>query len=500
VASVGAALGVGSGADLTTLLNNLMTSEKIPLVSLQKKEAAEQTKITAYGSLSAALSAFRDAYAAVDESKFNTAKATSSDATVATVNGKIGASSGNLSLTVNNLATESKVASARVLDWDGVNATADSTVGTGSLTFTFGKATKTPPGFEADAEKESFTIDIGSDQNTLAGIRDAVNAKSSGVTAAIVNDGSGARLVFSSTKTGEQSNFKIDTAGPAGGGGGPGLAQFAYDPAQPGASSTSPSQLTFGVNASLTLDGMSISSPGNILTDTIDGLTITLLKGGVTAGVTASTTINVSQDNAGAKTAVTTLATAYNTLLAATKKLALSVPQDAGSKDARTDGPLSGDATIRSLMNQIKSAITAPVAGATAPYTSLGAVGMEFLKDGTLKLNETRFDAAMAADRTAVTKLFTKEPSGEGSQGITASIAALVSPMVADGGQVKSRIDSLTTVTKQLQAQQTSVSARLVQIEARYRAQFTALDSMLTSMNSTSAFLTKQLDSLSSLR
>jgi len=500
VASVGASLGAGSGADLTTLLNNLMTSEKIPLVSLQKKEAAQQTKITAYGSLSAALSTFRDAYAAVDESKFVTAKATSSDATVATVTGKAGASSGNLSLKVDNLAVEAKVASARVLDSEGNAATADSTVGIGKLTFTFGKATQTPPGFEADAEKESFTVDIGSDQNTLAGVRDAINAKSNGITAAIVKDGTGARLVFSSTKTGEQSNFKIETDAPPGGGGGPGLSQFAYDPAAPGAAATSPSQLTLGINASLTLDGMAISSPNNILTDTIDGLTITLLKGGVTAGVTASTTISVSQDNAGAKAAVTTLATAYNTLLAATKKLSLSVPQDAGSTDTRTDGPLSGDATIRSLMNQIKSAITAPVDGATAPYTSLGAVGMEFLKDGTLKLNETRFDAAMSADRNAVTKLFTKEPNGEGSQGITAAIAALTTSMVADDGQVKSRINSLTTVTKQLQAQQTSVSARLVQIEARYRAQFTALDSMLTSMNSTSAFLTKQLDSLSSLR
>jgi len=498
VASVGAALGVGSGADLTTLLNNLMTAEKIPLVSLQKKEAAEQTKITAYGTLSSALSAFRDAYAAVDETKFNTAKATSSDTAVATVVGKTGASSGNISLKVDNLATEAKVGSARVLDWENNNATADSTVGMGTLTFTFGKATKTPPSFEADEERESFTVDIGSDRNTLAGIRDAVNAKASGITAAIVNDGTGARLVFSSAKTGEDSNFSVVGAGPASGGGGPGLSQLSYDPAQPGPAASSPSQLTFGVNASLTLDGMEISSPTNTLSDTIDGLTITLLKGGVTAGVTASTTINVSQDNAGAKAAVTTLATAYNTLLAATKKLSLSVPQDAGSTDARTDGPLSGDATIRSLMNQIKSAITAPVAGTTAPYTSLGAVGMEFLKDGTMKLNETRFDAAMAADRTAVTKLFTKAPNGEGSEGITASIASLVSPMVADGGQVKSRIDSLTTVTKQLQSQQTAMSARLVQIEARYRAQFTALDQMLTSMTSTSTFLSQQLSSLSS--
>ena len=493
MASVGASLGAGSGADLTSLLNNLMKSESLPLVALQKKEATQQTKITAYGSLSSALSAFRDAYAAVDESKFNTAKATSSDATVATVTGKIGASSGNLSLKVDNLATEAKVASARVLDGDGNAAATDSTIGTGTLTFTLGKATQTPPGFEADTEKESFTVDIGSGQNTLAGIRDAVNAKANGITAAIVKDGTGARLVFSSVKTGEQGNFKIGTSGDAGEGGGPGLAQFAYDPAAPGSAATSPSQLTLGINASLTLDGMAISSPNNTLTDTIDGLTITLLKGGVNAGVPSTSTINVSQDNAGAKTAVNSLATAYNTLLAATKKLALSVPQDAGSTDTRTDGPLSGDSTIRSLMNQIKASIAAPMDGATGPYSSLGAIGMEFQKDGTLKLNETRFDAAMTADRGAVTKLFTKVPNGEGSQGITAAVASLVTPMLADGGQVKSRIDSLTTVTKQLQEQQKSVSARLVQIEARYRAQFTALDAMLTSMNSTSAFLTKQL-------
>lgn len=499
MASVGGSLGVGSGADLQTLVNNLMTAEKIPLVALQKNEAAQQTKITAYGSLSSALAAFSAATAAVTESKFNTAKATSSDTAVATVVSKLGAATGNLSLKVDSLAANAKVASARVLDWQNATATADSTVGAGTLTFTMGTATSTPAGFQADAEQTAFTVEIGSGQNTLAGIRDAVNAKGGAVTASIVNDGTGARLVFSSNASGVKNNFSITAESATNSGGGPGLSQFAYNPAAPGNASTSASQVSFGANASLTIDGMAISSPSNTLTDTIDGLTITLLKG-ATAGVAASTTIGVGQDNAGAKAAVTTLATAYNTLLAATKKLALSVPQDAGSEDTRTDGPLSGDATIRSLMNQIKTQLMAPMSGATDPYSSLSSVGMEFQKDGTLKLNETVFDKAMTADRAAVTKLFTTEPNGEGSQGITAKLTTTINQMVASDGQVQSRVDSLTSVTKLLQKQQTDMSARLVQIQARYTAQFTALDGLLTSLNSTSTFLTTQLDALAEMR
>jgi flagellar hook-associated protein 2 len=476
-----------------------MTAEKIPLVALQKKEAAQQTKITAYGSLSSALAAFSTAAAAVNESKFITAKATSSDAAVATVTSKLGAATGSIALKVDSLATNAKVASARVLDWQNVAATADSTIGTGTLTFTMGTATSTPAGFTSDSEQTPFTVEIGAGQNTLAGIRDAVNAKGGAITASIVNDGTGARLVFSSNNTGEKNNFSITAEGPASTGGGPALSQFAYNPAAPGNAATSASQVALGTNASLTIDGMAVSSASNTLTDTIDGLTITLLKG-ATAGVAASTTIGVGQDNAGAKAAVTTLTTAYNTLLAATKTLSLSVPQDAGSEDTRTDGPLSGDATIRSLMTQIKAQLTGPMSGATDPYTSLSTIGVEFQKDGTLKLNETVFDKAMTADRTAVTKLFTAEPDGEGSQGITAKLASIVTQMTASDGQVQSRIDSLTTGTKQLQKQQTDMSARLVQIQARYTAQFTALDSLLTSLNSTSSFLTQQLDALAEMR
>jgi flagellar hook-associated protein 2 len=479
-----------------------MTAEKIPLVALQKKEAAQQTKITAYGTLNSALSAFSAAMDAVNESKFNTAKATSSDATVATVTSKLGAATGSLSLKVDSLATNAKVASARVLDWQNAAATADSTIGTGTLTFTMGTATTTPAGFTADSGQTPFTVEIGPGQNTLAGIRDAVNAKGGAVTASIVNDGTGARLVFSSNATGAKNNFRIAADATPGAGGGPGLAQLAYNPAAPGNAATSSSQVTLGVDASLTIDGMAITSPSNTLTDTIDGLTITLLKGAA-AGVPASTTIGVGQDNVDAKAAVNSLVSAYNTLLTATKKLSLSVPQDAGSSDARTDGPLSGDATIRSLMTQIKNQLLSPMDGATEPYTSLASIGVEvkdFKDGGALKLNEAVFDKAMAADRAAVTKLFTTEPNGEGSQGITAKLADTVKQMTASNGQVQSRIDGLTTITKQLQKQQTDMSARLVQIEARYRAQFTSLDTMLTSMDNTSSFLTQQLDALAQMR
>jgi flagellar hook-associated protein 2 len=493
-------LGVGSGADLTTLLNNLMTAEKIPLVSLQKKEAAQQAKITAYGTLSSALAAFSTATAGVNEAKFNTAKATSSDAAVATVTSKLGAATGNLSLKVDALATNAKVASARVLDSDNLAAKSDSTIGTGTLTFTMGTATSSPAGFTADSERETITVDITSANASLEGIRDAVNAKGGAISASIVNDGAGARLVFSSNATGVKNNFKIEANGPVGGNGGPGLAQFAFDPATPGNAATAPSQITYGADAAFSIDGMAITNPNNTLTDVIDGLTITLLKAGVNNGVASTTTIGVAQDNTAAKSAVQSLATAYNALLASTKTLSLSVPQDAGSDDARTDGPLSGDATIRSLMNQIKTQMMAPMDGATEPYTSLSTIGMEFQKDGTLKLNETVFDKAMSADRAAVTKLFTDEPNGEGSQGITAKLAATVSQMTGSDGQVQSRIDSVTTITKQLQKQQTDMSARLVQIEARYRAQFTALDTMLTSLDSTSTFLTQQLDALADMR
>ena len=173
---------------------------------------------------------------------------------------------------VNSLAQAHKIAST------GFASTNDA-VGSGTLTFSFGSFDGATFTANADAPAKSVTILPG--QNTLSGIRDAVNAAGIGVTATIVNDGSpsGNRLVFSSTATGAAMSLKVgvadddathtDTAG---------LSRLAYDPAAAVGAGRNMEQKVAAQNASLTIDGIAISKASNTVTDAIEGVTLHLAK------------------------------------------------------------------------------------------------------------------------------------------------------------------------------------------------------------------------------
>jgi flagellar hook-associated protein 2 len=492
MANVGASLGAGSGLALDELLSRLVTAEAQPLVALKAKEAAGTAKISAYGQFSAALTAFNDALKALTSSKFGAPKVASSDSTIGTIVAADGTKPQTVELEVKALAKAAKVSSAAIKATDGTTATATSVIGAGTLTFKFGNfgTPDAPTAFTADPDQSDFVVTIDPAKNTLADIRDAINAADGPVTASLVNDGGGARLVYTSKETGKNTNFSITATDsspvtpPAAG-----LAQLSFNPDAPG----SANQSVKGANAAFTLDGVSIDSKTNSNTTAIDGLTINLAKIG-------TTTLSVTADSSSAKTALQAVATKYNALLTLSKTITLSVPQDAGSSDTRTDGPLSGDSTIRTIMNEVKNQIATPLAGADAPYNSFASIGLGFAKDFTLTLDETVYNKAISDDAASVKKLFTPSAYGANSVSLAKRISDRLDQYVADDGVIDNRTDGLAATNKSLQKQQANLQLRVAAIEARYRAQFTALDTMLTSLGSTSSFLSQQLDALASLR
>jgi flagellar hook-associated protein 2 len=229
--------------------------------------------------MKSALSTFQTAVKALASAdKFNAQTVTSSDPTVftATANGK--ATLGDYAVTVNQLAKAQKLALT------GFTNTTD-VVGTGTLTISFGTFTPaviappTPSSFTPNAAKTDVTITIGSSNNTLAGVRDAINASNSSVSATIVNDGTSNRLVITSKDTGEVNSLKIsvaddDTTNTDAAG----LSQLAYDPAATAGSGKNLAQLQGAQNALLNIDGIDVVKSSNKVTDAIDGVTINLLK------------------------------------------------------------------------------------------------------------------------------------------------------------------------------------------------------------------------------
>ncbi len=359
--------GLGSGLDVNGLVSQLMALERRPVAALDSKEAKYQTQLTAYGSLKGALSSFQSAVAALSNpSRFNAVNANVADSAIATATAASSATPGSYAMEVQTLAQAQKLKSAAFA--------ADSTViGTGTLTVQFG--TYTAGVFAANPDKAAQSITIDTSKSSLAGVRDAINAANAGISASIVNDGTGNRLVIASKDSGVSNALRItvsdDDLNPTDNAG---LSQLAYDAATGGTANLA--QTVAAQNATVVLDGILISKPSNTISDAIAGVTLNLLK----ANTPATTALTVNRDIAGVQTAVQSFVKAYNDL---NKTITDLSKYDAATKKAST---LTGDASVRSIQAQLRAVFNAPLPGAGGLKT-LADVGITFQKDGTLKLD-----------------------------------------------------------------------------------------------------------------
>lgn len=546
-----------SGLPIDSLVSAQMQAEQQPLTDIKTKISSYNTKLSAYSTLKSGLSTFQTA---VDKlataSKFNAQSVTASDSTSisATANGT--AVLGNYNVTVSQLAASQKLASAAY-------SSATDIVGTGKLTISFGTYTaaagSNPATFTANSDKTDITIDITSSNNTLAGIRDAINAKNASVSASIVNDGTGNRLVITSKDTGEVNTLKISVADDdANNTDSTGLSALAYDPL---ASTNNMTQMTAAKNALLTVDGMSISKASNTVSDVIQGVTLTLKS--VT---TTSNALTVGTDTDTIQASVQSFVDAYNALNTSMRSLTKFV--SAGSS---SNGVLLGDSTARNIMVKLKSMLSASSPTATT-FKTLTDIGVTMGSDGSLSLDSTKLKTAVTTNVSDVAKLFSPSATstdpqvnfvssksetasgtyavnisqlgGNGvnaigtingvtanttgsvltgaggnasyglqlsvtgtatgsrgtvtfSKGLAGELSTLLDGWLDTDGALTTKTDGISSSIKDLNKKADDINARLPSIEARYRAQYAKLDALLSSMQSTSSNLTSQLASIS---
>ncbi len=387
-----ASAGVGSGLDINGIITQLMAVERQPLAALAQKEANYQTKLSAYGTLKGVMSSFQTAMSDLSTlSKFRAVKTTVADTTILSASGSSSAVPGGYSIEVTQLAQSHKVASA------GFTNTTD-TVGSGTLTIQFGTWNGTT--FTANADKATQGVTIASSQNSLVGIRDAVNAANVGVTASIVNDGAtaGNKLVFTSNDTGAANSLKITVADDDGNNtNNSGLSQLAYDPAGSAGSGKNLTQTASALNATLTMDGISISKASNVVTDVVSGVTLTLLK---VSAASTPTTLTVSRDTGAVQSSVEAFVKAYNDLRKTVTDL---TAYNAETKQASV---LQGDAAARSVLTQVRRTLSTALAGLNGAYTDLSQVGVSFKSDGTLSLDSTKLQSALSSNFNDVAGVF----------------------------------------------------------------------------------------------
>jgi flagellar hook-associated protein 2 len=385
--------GIGSNLDINSIVSQLMATESRPLTMLQKQEAKLQSTLSAFGQVQSALATFQGAVTSLSDVKqFQAVKATPSDAAVMTASATASATPGTYSIEVSKLAQAQKLATAG-------QASTTAAIGSGTLTFEFGTSIASStdangivvPGKFVPNGNGGKTITIDPANNSLAGIRDAINKANIGVSATIVNDGGTApnRLVLTSSSTGEASSMKISVSGDSGL-----QALLTHDPAN--ASTDRMMQTVKAQNAEFAVDGLAVSKASNHITDLFEGVTLDLTK----TNVGSPATLAIARDTGAVVASVTKFVTAFNAI---NKTLTDASGYNATTKTA---GLLNGDSTIRSMQSQLRGVLASAVEGGYGKFAKLSDIGVAMQKDGTLALDATKLNKVLSTNFNDVAGLF----------------------------------------------------------------------------------------------
>lgn len=447
--------GIGSGLDVNSLVTQLVAADRAPRqAQITRRETDATLQISALGTLKGALSSFRSALEGLKTvDALSPRSATSGDDKILTASATTTAATGSYQIEVVDLAKSQQLASAPYL------AGATAIVGTGTLTITQGD--------------KLFSVVIDETNNTLAGIRSAINGATgnTGVQATLINEVGGSRLVLTSTTTGEDGAMTIAQSGGDGG-----LAALAYDPE----GTMAMTELAPAQQAHIRIGTFDVYSSSNTIADAIDGVTLNLKD--TTAGDTVSLTI--SNDTNAVSSKIKAFVNAYNTLYSTFAKLR------SYNSETRESGPMLGDALLQGIEDGMRTDLVSAVPGISGAYTSLAALGIAKQVDGTLKVDDTKLNAALSADRAAVAAVFGS------TSGVASRLYKRVDAALATNSGIDARNTRLQTTMKDITKQKADLDARMDAIEKRYRAQFGALDVMLSQMQQTSSYLSQQLANL----
>lgn len=472
-------LGVGSGLNSESMISALLAVEQKPIDVLAKEQTAMKTQLSSMGKLASLTSAMRDAAQALTSSTLWKSKTfTSADSSVVTGSVAAGGTSGNYGISVQALASAQTVTS-------GAFASSNATLNEGSLTIELGSWSGST--FSAKSGASPVSISIGAGETSLSAIRDKINAAGAGVTASIVNDANGARLSLRSTATGAENGFRLtatettDDGNPA-----TGLSALGYDPSGTG---TVMSLNQSAGNAKATINGIQVESTSNTFDNVADGLSITVGKVS-----TAEVAVTVGDDTNGMETAVKSFVSAYNDLIGYIQDQSkYTPPAKLGEKG--TGGPLQGDRTTISLLNQMRGIINT-TSTASGSLQHLSDLGIKTGSDGKLSLTTSTLETALKNPSEVAKALATDGATKDGS-GFMDMFRDLGNAVLdSTEGALQTRQDAINASIKRNQTRQDQLNDRLSSYETRLRAQYEALDTQMASLNALSTYVSQQVAAL----
>ncbi|KAB7771867.1 flagellar filament capping protein FliD [Xanthomonas maliensis] len=431
-----------SGLDIPTMVSTLVAQRKDPeQARINKAGTAATTQLSAISQIKSSLTTLQSALQkVVSSADTNAYKATVPSDAGFTATTTSSAAPGNYSVEVVSLATSQKLASGAF--------TADATVGSGTLTIGYGD--------------QSLSVDV-SGTDKLTDIAAAINkaAGGKGVTASVVTANDGQHLVLNAVDTGTKGALTVSASDPS-------LNSLTYGPGVTGGLN----QTIAAADALVRVDGFERTSSSNTVTDIVPGVVLNLTK----AAEGTKVNLAITADTSGLKGNLTAFAAAYNT---ANTLLAKSSAYDATTKTASA---LTGDSLVRSLQQQLRGQVSGNI-------NELKSLGLTIDKDGVMSFDSTKFDSTIAADGGAAADVFGKDSKFGAGMG-----KLLETNVNASTGTLTLRSDGLNKQIKGYEADLDDLDDRMTKFSDNLTAQFTAMETMITQLKSSTSSLSGLLN------
>jgi len=450
--------GLTSGLDTQGIIEKLMELERQPITLLEQREDAFKVKLSAYGEVKSALSAFQSAINDLRyPSNFAASSSTSSNEDILTVTSSGFATLGNHSIIVSALAQAHSVRSA------AFTASTD-VVGTGTITIQVGT-------------NDAVDVAIDSDHETLSGIAQAINSADAGVSASVLDDGSGnVYLTMTSEESGLDNTINVSITN-----GATGQLDGLYES---GTMVTTRS----AANSILTVDGINVARSTNSIGDLISGVAVNLHK----ADNMETVAVDVTRDTDTIKGKISAFVDAYNKLVDE-----ISSKQAYGGKEG-SSGALIGDSTLRSITRSLPNILGQQVGGTQNGADTLNSIGISIDRYGKMQMDDDEVTDALATNISDVTTIFTADT--ETDQGISTALSDYLDVVMnSTDGIISAKEDGLQSSIDDLQDKKDVMETRISKREEILWAQFNSLELLLSGYQQTSDYLTQQITSLTNL-
>ncbi|MTD25569.1 flagellar filament capping protein FliD [Erwinia sorbitola] len=458
-------LGIGSGLQLSDILTSMQTAEKAALTPISTQQTAFTAKLSAYSSMKSALTTFQTANDKLNKADLFSATKTVSSSTAFSATTSTGAVAGKYTIAVSQLAAAQTLTTGVQTSNTTALATADSTIS-----------------IKLAGSTKAVDVKVTAADSSLTGIRDAINKADAGMTASIIKTGDGSyRLSLTSDETGVDNAATISVTGDSAV-----QSLLAYD----GTAGGNVTESVTAKNAQLKVNNVDIENSSNTVSDALEGITLNL-----TAETSGTQSLTITKDTTTASSTIAAWATAYNALQDSLNALTKYTAVDAGTAaQDSSNGALLGDSTLRSIQSQMKNMLTNTAS--TSTFKSLSQIGITTdPTSGKLITDQTKLDAALAKDPDGIKAMII----GDGkTTGITTKLATNLTSWLSSTGLIQAATNGVSKTLNNLTEQYNKVSDNIDATIARLKTQFTALDVMISKLNSTSSYLTTQFATSSS--